>query len=170
MGVTMTAAAMHGLFQSIYTRSVSHDPGRSKIAFSHTDENPLRDSAEQSRAGQTRFLRSLGVDKSHIAAFKQRALENGSTVDEELLMSGLVTADVYFSAFAEYLRLPFLPEIASERVANLDNLDLQLTEPRLLRLIPQDGKMGLLIVPELARLDLLTNILDELPHLLTNLP
>ncbi|EGL64330.1 glycosyltransferase [Agrobacterium sp. ATCC 31749] len=155
---------------SQYTRdSFRTTPAEAKIAFSHTDENPLRDSAEQSRAGQTRFLRSLGVDKSHIAAFEQRALENGSTVDEELLMSGLVTADVYFSAFAEYLRLPFLPEIASERVANLDNLDLQLTEPRLLRLIPQDGKMGLLIVPELARLDLLTNILDELPHLFDEL-
>jgi cellulose synthase/poly-beta-1,6-N-acetylglucosamine synthase-like glycosyltransferase len=38
-----------------------------------------------------------------------------------------------------------------------------------LRLIPQDGKMGLLIVPELARLDLLTNILDELPHLFDEL-
>lgn len=153
-----------------YTRdSFRTTPAEGKITFSHTDGNPPSVSPEQGQTGRARFLDSLGLDKSHIATFEQRALENGSTVDEELLVSGLVTAAEYFSAFAEYLRLPFIPEIASERVANLDNLDLQLAEPRYLRLMPQDGKMPLLIVPELARMELLKNILDERPHLLDEL-
>ncbi|WCK02395.1 glycosyltransferase family 2 protein [Agrobacterium tumefaciens] len=153
-----------------YTRdSFRTTPAEGKIAFSHDDENPLRTSLEQGQTGQVRFLHSLGLDESHIAAFEQRALENGSTLDDELLASGLVTADVYFSAFAGYLRLPFLPETLSERVADLDNLDLQLAEPRFLRLMPQGGKTVLLIVPELARMDLLKNLLDERPHLFDEL-
>lgn len=153
-----------------YTRdSFLTTPAEGKITFSHTDGNPPSVSPERDQTGQTCFLHSLGLDKSHIAALEQQALENGSTVDEELLVSGLVTAEEYFSAFAEYLRLPFIPEIASERIANLDNFDLQLTEPRFLRLMPQDGKTPLLIVPELARIELLKNILDERPHLLDEL-
>ncbi|CUX24327.1 MULTISPECIES: glycosyltransferase family 2 protein [Agrobacterium] len=153
-----------------YTRdSFCTTPAEGKITFSHDDGNPLRTSVEQGQTGQVRFLHSLGLDESHIAAFEQRALENGSTLDDELLASGLVTADVYFSAFAGYLRLPFLPEILSERVADLDNLDLQLAEPRFLRLMPQGGKTVLLIVPELARMDLLKNLLDERPHLFDEL-
>ncbi|MFF2320463.1 glycosyltransferase family 2 protein [Agrobacterium sp. NPDC058088] len=153
-----------------YTRdSFLTTPAEGKITFSHTDGNPPSVSPEQDQTGQTCFLHSLGLDKSHIAALEQQALENGSTVDEELLVSGLVTAEEYFSAFAKYLRLPFIPEIASERIANLDNFDLQLAEPRFLRLMPQDGKTPLLIVPELARIALLKNILDERPHLLDEL-
>ncbi len=153
-----------------YTRdSFLTTPAEGKITFSHTDGNPPSVSPERDQTGQTRFLHSLGLDKSHIAALEQQALENGSTVDEELLVSGLVTAEEYFSAFAKYLRLPFIPKIASERIANLDNFDLQLAEPRFLRLMPQDGKTPLLIVPELARIELLKNILDERPHLLDEL-
>lgn len=150
-----------------YTRdSFRTTPTTRKITFSHACENPLLATSEQDRAGQTRFLSSLGFGRPYIEAFEQRALENGSTVEDELLTSGLVTVDAYFGAFARFLRLPFLPEIAQDRVTDLNKLDTQLSQPRFLRLTPLNGTPTLLIVPELARMASLKNMLDQRPRLL----
>lgn len=149
-----------------YTReSFRTTPAGRKIAFSGPDENPLWSAPEQDEARQTRFLFSLGFGKPYVDAFRQRALENGSTVEDELLASGLVTTEAYYGAFARFLRLPFTPAIGPERVADLNDLDTQLTEPRFLRLTPLNGKTVLLIVPELARMELLKNMLEQYPHL-----
>ncbi|MBB4404777.1 glycosyltransferase family 2 protein [Agrobacterium radiobacter] len=150
-----------------YTRdSFCTTPATRKIAFSRTSDDPLWAASEQDQAEQARFLSSLGFGKPYIEAFEQRALENGSTVEDELLASSLVTADAYFSAFARLLRLPFLPEISPGRVVDLNRLDTQLAEPRLLRLTPLHGTPTLLIVPELARMASLKNMLDQRPRLL----
>lgn len=141
-------------------------PATRKIAFSHASENPLPTASEQDQTGQDRFLSSLGLGGPYIEAFEQRALENGSTLEDELLASGLVTADAYFGAFARFLRLPFLPEIGPDRVTDLNGLDTQLSEPRFLRLTPLNGTPTLLIVPELARMASLKNMLDQRPRLL----
>ncbi|MFK0209316.1 glycosyltransferase family 2 protein [Agrobacterium sp. NPDC090283] len=150
-----------------YTRdSFRTTPTTRKIALSHTRENPLLATSEQDQAGQARFLSSLGFGRPYIEAFEQRALENGSTVEDELLASGLVTVDAYFGAFARFLRLPFLPEIGPDRVTDLNKLDTQLSQPRFLRLTPLNGTPTLLIVPELARMASLKNMLDQRPRLL----
>ncbi|WP_187772118.1 glycosyltransferase [Agrobacterium sp. B1(2019)] len=150
-----------------YTRdSFCTTPVTRKIAFSHASDDPLSTASEQDQAGQARFLSSLGFGRPYIEAFKQRALENGSTLEDELLASGLVTADAYFGAFARLLRLPFFPEIEPDRVTDLNKLDTQLSEPRFLRLTPLNGAPTLLIVPELARMTSLKNMLDQRPRLL----
>lgn len=150
-----------------YTRdSFCTTPVTQKIAFSHASDDPLSTASEQDQAGQARFLSSLGFGRPYIEAFKQRALENGSTLEDELLASGLVTADAYFGAFARLLRLPFFPEIEPDRVTDLNKLDTQLSEPRFLRLTPLNGAPTLLIVPELARMTSLKNMLDQRPRLL----
>ncbi|KJF75152.1 glycosyltransferase family 2 protein [Agrobacterium arsenijevicii] len=153
-----------------YTReSFRTTPLERKIAFSLLGDNPLWTLSEENETGPARLLSSLGFGKPYIAAFEEQAFENGSTLEDELLASGLVDADAYFGAFARSLQLPFLPEINPERVADINHLDTQLAEPRILRLIASSSKPALLIVPELGRMELLKNMLDEHPHLLDEL-
>lgn len=153
-----------------YTReSFRTTPAGRKIAFSLIGDDPLWSPSEQDEPGPTHFLSSLGFGKPYIGTFEDQALKNGSSVEDELLASGLVDADAYYGAFARFLRLPFQPEIDPGRVADISHLDAQLTEPRLLRLTPLNGKPTLLIVPELARMELLKSMLDQRPHLLDEL-
>lgn len=153
-----------------YTReSFRTTPAGRKIAFSLIGDNPLWMATEQDEPGPTRFLSSLGFGKPYISTFEERALKNGSTVEDELLASGLVDADAYYGAFARFLRLPFLAEIDPGRVSDTKHLDVQLAEPRLLRLAPLNGKPMLLIVPELARMELLKSMLDQRPQLFDEL-
>ncbi|KNY35483.1 MULTISPECIES: glycosyltransferase family 2 protein [unclassified Agrobacterium] len=155
---------------SHYTRESFHTtPMERKIAFSFTGDDRQWSAAEQAEPGQAQFLASLGFGKPYIDAFEQRALKNGSTVEDELLASGLVQTEAYFSAFARFLRLPFFPEIDPERVEDIKNLDMQLAEPQLLRLKPLNGRPLLLIVPELGRFALLKTMLDRHPHLFDEL-
>ena len=149
-----------------YTReSFRTTPAGQKIVFSSIDGNPFRSAIEPDAPGPTRFLTSLGFGKPYISTFKEQALKNGSTVEDELLASGLVDTNAYYGAFARFLRLPFLSEIDPGRVTDVTHLDLQLAEPRLLRLTPLNGKAVLLIVPELGRMEMLRSILDQHPHL-----
>lgn len=153
-----------------YTReSFRTTPAGRKIAFSLIGDNPLWSAPEPDEPGPTRFLTSLGFGKPYISTFEEQALKNNSTIEDELLASGLVDADAYFGAFARFLRLPFLPEIDPGRVADINHLDTQLGEPRFLRLTPLNGKTMLLIVPQLARMELLKEMLDQRPHLLDEL-
>ncbi|WKL20163.1 glycosyltransferase [Agrobacterium tumefaciens] len=153
-----------------YTReSFRTTPAGRKIAFSLIGDNPLWMAPQQDEPGPTRFLSSLGFGKPYISTFEERALKNGSTVEDELLASGLVDADAYYGAFARFLRLPFLAEIDPGRVSDIKHLDMQLAEPRLLRLAPLNGKPMLLIVPELARMELLKSMLDQRPQLFDEL-
>ncbi|MDZ7925847.1 MAG: glycosyltransferase family 2 protein [Agrobacterium sp.] len=150
-----------------YTReSFRTTPAGRKIAFSLLGDNPLWTVSEDTETGPARFLSSLGLGKPYIAAFEELALKNGSTVEDELLASGLVDKDAYYGAFARCFRLPFLADIDPVRVADIDHLDAQLAEPRFLRLKPLNGRSLLLIVPELARMELLKNLLDQRPQLL----
>ncbi len=149
-----------------YTRdSGSTTSAARKIAISNTIEIPPTAAAVNDRAGQARFLSSLGFGKPYIAALEQRALQNGSTLEEELLASGLVTPNAYFGAFARFLRLPFTADIDPQRVANLATTDSQLVDSRFLRLMPTGGQNVLLIVPELDRIELLKTALEERPFL-----
>ena len=149
-----------------YTReSFRTTPAGRKIVFSSIDGNPFQSAIEPDAPGPTRFLTSLGFGKPYINTFKEQALKNGSTVEDELLASGLVDTNAYYGAFARFLRLPFLSEIDPGRVTDVTHLDLQLAEPRLLRLTPLNGKAVLLIVPELGRMEMLRSILDQHPHL-----
>lgn len=155
---------------SYYTReSFRTTPAERKIAFSFTADDPQWVASGQAEAGQAQFLASLGFGKPYIDTFEQRALKNGSTVEDELLASGLVRAEAYFGASARFLRLPFLPDIDPERVEDIRHLDMQLVEPQLLRLKPLKGRPTLLMVPELGRLEQLKTVLSRHPHLLDEL-
>ncbi|NTE45482.1 glycosyltransferase family 2 protein [Agrobacterium pusense] len=153
-----------------YTReSFRTTPAGRKIVFSRIRDNPPQTVPDRGEAGHMRFLRGLGFGKPYINACERLALENGSTLEAELLAGGFVATDAYFGAFARFLRLPFVAEIDPDRVADVHRLDTQLAEPRLLRLTPANGKPALLIVPELARMELLKSLLDRHPHLLDEL-
>ncbi|WP_188355949.1 glycosyltransferase family 2 protein [Rhizobium rhizogenes] len=155
---------------SHYTReSFRTTPTERKIAFSFTGDDPQWIAAEQAEPEQAQFLASLGFGKPYIDAFEQRALKNGSTVEDELLASGLVQPEAYFGAFARFLRLPFFPEIDPERVEDIKNLDTQLAETQLLRLKPLNGRPLLLIVPALGQIGSLKTMLDRHPHLFDEL-
>lgn len=144
-----------------YTReSFRTTPAGRKIVFSRIHDNPPQTVPDRGEAGHMRFLRALGFGKPYISACERLALENGSTLEAELLAGGLVATDAYFGAFARFLRLPFVAEIDSDRIADVHRLDTQLAEPHLLRLTPANGKPALLIVPELARMELLKSLLD----------
>ncbi len=153
-----------------YTReSAPTTPTELKIAFPSSDDTIIPAAPETPDPASTTFLSSLGLGKPYISAFEKQARKNGSTLEDELLASGLVEEDAYFGAFARYLRLPFFPEIDPERVADIGHLDTQLVKPRFLRLTSLHGKSPLLVVPELGRTDLLKDMLDQHPHLFDEL-
>lgn len=55
-----------------------------------------------------KFLKELGFSKPLLAALRERAEENGTTIEAELLADGRINADAYYGALARVLDLPFL--------------------------------------------------------------
>lgn len=142
---------------------------KGEIATSREWNDPFSASSDQDGSDEARFLKTLGFGKPYIDAFQRKAAENGSTLEDELLASGMVTADAYFGAFARYLRLPFLAEINPAHLADVPHLDTQLLETRFLKLAPEDSKPILVIVPELRTIEALKDMLSHTPHLLSEI-
>lgn len=83
---------------------------------------------------EARRLHVLGISKPLIAKMAQRAANNGTTVEAELLASGAVDEDAYFAGLARMYGLPFLAEIDPALLVDHIQSDTQLVEPRMLRL------------------------------------
>lgn len=60
---------------------------------------------------EARLLHVLGISKPLIARMAKRAAANGTSVEAELLASGVIEEEAYFAGLARMYGLPFLTEI-----------------------------------------------------------
>ncbi|KQW31832.1 glycosyl transferase [Rhizobium sp. Root274] len=102
---------------------------------------------------EARLLHSLGISKPLLARMIKRALETGTTIEEELLASGDVEEDAYFAGLARMFGLSFLAEISPDLVVDHRAIDSQLTEPRLLRLYYPDRPPVMAILPSITSME-----------------
>jgi glycosyltransferase XagB len=103
--------------------------------------------------GEARLLHSLGISKPLLARMIQRALQMGTSIEEELLASGEVEEDAYFAGLARMYGLPFLAEIPAAVVVDHRAIDSQLTEPQMLRLHYPDRPPVMAIVPGITEME-----------------
>ena len=103
---------------------------------------------QEEKTDEERFLLKLGFSRPFMAAMKTRALQNGTTIEVELLASGQVREDAYYAALAKVFGLRFIAEIDARSVVDIPGLDSQLLKPTILRLSPAIGPPLTLVVPE----------------------
>lgn len=102
---------------------------------------------------EARLLHSLGISKPLLARMIQRALQTGTSIEEELLASGDIEEDAYFAGLARMYGLPFLADIPSALVVDHRAIDSQLTEPKMLRLHYPDRPPVMAIVPGITEME-----------------
>lgn len=148
---------------AVRTASGSHNNRPSGDA-SAAAERPV-----SSLEGEARLLHSLGISKPLLARMIQRAVQTGTTIEDELLASGEVEEEAYFAGLARMYGLPFLAEIPSALVVDHRAIDSQLTEPHMLRLHYPDRPPVMAIVPGItevesmrARLERSGSLADEM--------
>jgi cellulose synthase/poly-beta-1,6-N-acetylglucosamine synthase-like glycosyltransferase len=112
------------------------------------DGRPSTSLIAEPQAEEERFLLRLGFSKPIIAAMKQRAQRNGTTIEAELLACGHVRENAYYGALARVLDLPFAEEIDPSWVSDNAEIDSQLVKPSVLRVTPPQGPALTLVVPE----------------------
>ncbi|WP_052699644.1 glycosyltransferase family 2 protein [Martelella endophytica] len=98
-------------------------------------------------AAERRMLRRLAFPDALIDAALAAALANRTTIERELLAAGGVTPEQYYAVLADYLCLPFMPELPAASVIDRPHLDKLLLDPRGLRLEENDGMTTFAIVP-----------------------
>lgn len=111
------------------------------------------------------ILQSLGIGKPHIALLQKRADKHGSTLEDELLVSGLIDRTAYYNAIAEIFGLPFLSVIDPALIRDQHQLDVQLCEPTMMRLLYSDQRPAIALAPQLHKLEGLRQTLRQLPGL-----
>lgn len=102
---------------------------------------------------EARRLHVLGLSKPLIAKMAQRAANNGTTVETELLASGAIDEDAYFAALARMYGLPFLAEIDPALLVDHIQSDTQLAEPRMLRLHHADRPPVMAVAAHIRHMD-----------------
>ena len=118
---------------------------------------------------EARLFRRLGLSKTLISAMLLRANRHGTTLEAELLASGVLTEDTYYEALAEILRLPFLPRLDPAQVEDLPGADSQLVEPSIIRVRHPARPPITAIVPSAERIEAFAERLDLSPMLRTML-
>jgi cellulose synthase/poly-beta-1,6-N-acetylglucosamine synthase-like glycosyltransferase len=93
------------------------------------------------------FLKSLGIAKPFLETLRQRAEQNDTTMEAELLADGRIDADAYYGALAKVLALPFLGEIVNGMITDRADIDTQLLSPRMVRCYLPDRAPAIAIVP-----------------------
>ena len=109
------------------------------------------------------FLLALGFSKPILTTMKNRAIKNGSTMEDELLASTFVTPGHYYEAIARYLKVPFMATVPTGLVFDQDGIDSQLALPRMVRIHQNGAPPALLIVPKAKLLKSLSNLLLKDP-------
>jgi len=113
-------------------------------------------------------LRALGIGKPTLAAARLLADRNGTSIEQEILASGVVASKTYYEALARIAGLPFVAEIDPGRVIASEHLDVLLVRPERLT-IDVGGKMVQAIVPRAANIAALARRLKTCPVLGTRL-
>ncbi|MDE1159790.1 MAG: glycosyltransferase family 2 protein [Neorhizobium sp.] len=108
-------------------------------------------------------LRALGFSRPLLTRLSGLAKRNGTTIEAELLASGVVQEDAYYGAIARLLRLPFLSEIEPSMVPDMLALDAQLLRPASLRIVNRHAAPQVAIVPEAHQLAQLAAVLATMP-------
>lgn len=93
------------------------------------------------------FLKKLGFSKSLLEILSQRASENGTSIEAELLSDGRIRHDAYYGALARVLDLPFLAQIDPATVTDRPGIDTQILQPRMIRCYLPDSAPAIAIVP-----------------------
>ncbi|TCL75511.1 glycosyltransferase family 2 protein [Rhizobium sp. BK251] len=110
------------------------------------------------------LLRELGIGKPSIEAAARKAERYGTSIESELLSSGLVTESSYYAALARLLRLPYVERIGDNLIKDSARLDQQLLRPSIVRL-NHSRKALTVIVPEARKVSHLRRLLAQLPEL-----
>jgi cellulose synthase/poly-beta-1,6-N-acetylglucosamine synthase-like glycosyltransferase len=101
---------------------------------------------------ERQFLQRLGFAKPFLETLVDRARQNETTVEAELLADGRVQENAYYGALARVLDLPFLTEIDPSTIADKPGIDTQLRQPRMLRCHLADRAPALAIVPSASEI------------------
>lgn len=125
-------------------------------------QEPIFD-AEALARDELAALRALGFSRPLLSRFSGIAKRNGTTIETELLASGIVREDAYYGAIARLLRLPFLTEIEASMVPDLLALDVQLQRPTSLRIVNRHAAPQVALVPEAHQLAQLAAVLTTMP-------
>ncbi|MBC2771588.1 glycosyltransferase [Rhizobium sp. AQ_MP] len=126
-----------------------------------SERGQVRRSAEGAPDAQTwtqlkceaRLLHMLGISKPLIARMAKRASANGTSVEAELLASGLIEEEAYFAGLARMYGLQFLPDIDLSLLVDYAHSDTQLAEPRMLRLHYSDRPPVMAIAPQIVHME-----------------
>jgi hypothetical protein len=110
-------------------------------------------------------LSALGFSKPLLAALAERAGQNGTSIERELLHSGQVEEAAYYGAMARFLRLPFIGAIDPSLVTDMPLLDTQLQRPSQIRITHRYRAPQVAVVPEASRLADLGTALAAMPAL-----
>ena len=116
-------------------------------------------------ATEARVLRRLGIAKPWIARMAARAQANGTTIERELLSGGGLQESAYYAGLARMVGLPYLDEIAPQRVVHGPGLDTQLRCPTMIRLSDPHRPSITVIAPQARLLADLEDSIARLPEL-----
>ncbi|WP_377294983.1 glycosyltransferase family 2 protein [Rhizobium sp. SG2393] len=115
------------------------------------------------------MLLTFGIGKPLLGRMLALAVRNGTSVEQELLASGAICANVYYEALAEQLDLPFAAEIDACSVHDAPWIDTQLVRPEILRCHHPVRPPRTLIVPTLEKARELAARMQHLPGLRASL-
>jgi glycosyltransferase XagB len=99
------------------------------------------------------LLLRLGISKPLIARMAQRAVINGTSIETELLASGVIEEDAYFAGLARMYGLPFRPVIDPALVGDPLCGDTQLAEPHMVRLQYTDRQPVMAVAPQILHME-----------------
>jgi len=108
---------------------------------------------------------ALGIDRAAIEAAADRALSNGTSVQQELTVGGDIREGDYYRAVAENLSLPYIETIRDNAVADAFALDSQLRQPTMLRVTHSRLPPKTVIAPEVRHLPDLRRSIARHPQL-----
>ena len=98
-------------------------------------------------ASEMAFLRGFGIGIPTLNQALEQALRNGSSVEEELLASGVLNARTYYGALAERLRIPFLSHVGAQSVVPLPSVDASLLHATPIAIREAGGDLVYVITP-----------------------
>ena len=113
---------------------------------------------------EARVLLELGIGKPMIAEAVALARANGTSIEEQLLASGWLLPENYYAGLARMLRLDFVETLDPDLIYDIDNLDSQLLDPKMLKLHHMPQSMNV-IVPQARQIPALQARLAARPDL-----
>jgi cellulose synthase/poly-beta-1,6-N-acetylglucosamine synthase-like glycosyltransferase len=131
----------------------------------HGTAQPPGGEPSAAHAAEAAVLAALGFSKPLVARLTRLAIDNGTTLEAELLHCGDVEETAYYGAIARAFRLPLIKVIDPATVQDLEGIDAQLLQPKQIRINHRHKPPQVAIVPEAGRLAEFSALLIRLPEL-----